>query len=78
MVNDATVIDADILALNGTRIDRVLMIPEDGQPTSAPVGSNEETDPTIFKLVSETPDLTTQRPWKLLAWTRSSTTQRKP
>jgi uncharacterized surface protein with fasciclin (FAS1) repeats len=40
MVNDATVIDADILALNGIThgIDRVLMIPEDGQPTSAPCG----------------------------------------
>jgi hypothetical protein len=37
MVNDATVIDADILALNGLlRIDRVLMIPEDGQPTVRP------------------------------------------
>jgi uncharacterized surface protein with fasciclin (FAS1) repeats len=61
MVNDATVIEADILALNGIThgIDRVLMIPEDGQPTAAPVGTNEETDPTIFTLASETPDLST-------------------
>jgi hypothetical protein len=38
-------------------IDRVLMIPEDGQPTVRP-WDQMETDPTIFKLVSETPDLT--------------------
>jgi transforming growth factor-beta-induced protein len=61
MANDATVIDADILALNGIThgIDRVLMIPEDGQPTSAPVGTNTNTDPTIFTIVAETSDLST-------------------
>jgi transforming growth factor-beta-induced protein len=59
MANDATVIDGDILALNGVThgIDRVLMIPEDGQPTSAPVGTNTDPDPTIYTIVAETPDL---------------------
>jgi transforming growth factor-beta-induced protein len=61
MVNDATVIEEDILAVNGIThgIDRVLLIPEDSQPTSAPVGTNEETDPTLFTIVSDTPDLST-------------------
>jgi transforming growth factor-beta-induced protein len=70
--NYATVIDADILALNGIThgIDRVLMIPEGtgqpstgqpstGQPTSAPVGPSETTDPTIYMLAADNPDLST-------------------
>jgi hypothetical protein len=45
----------------------VLMIPEDGQPTGAPVGSNEETDPytaciretqTAYLTTAETSGLT--------------------
>jgi transforming growth factor-beta-induced protein len=61
MVNDATVIEADILAVNGIThgIDRVLIIPVDGQPTGSPVGTNEETDSTLFTLVAETPELST-------------------
>jgi transforming growth factor-beta-induced protein len=65
--NYATVIDADILALNGIThgIDRVLMIPEGtGQPTTvpptgAPVTPNEEIVPTIYMLAANNPDLST-------------------
>jgi transforming growth factor-beta-induced protein len=59
--DDAIVVDADILALNGIThgIDRVLMIPDNaGQPTNAPV-TPTETDPTIYTIVADTPDLST-------------------
>jgi transforming growth factor-beta-induced protein len=70
--NYATVIDPDILALNGIThgIDRVLMIPDGtsqpttgqpstGQPTNAPVTPSKEIDPTIYVLAAENPDLST-------------------
>jgi transforming growth factor-beta-induced protein len=71
MANDATVIDADILALNGIThgIDRVLVIPDNagqptnapvaGRPTNAPVRQNQQIFPTIYMLAADNPDLST-------------------